>query len=243
MLVTGASQRIGAAIALLAHVQGYRVGVHYRASAHQAAELVDTLNAKRAESAVSFCAEFSELDQCQGLIDAVIDQFGRLDVLVNNASEFFPTPLGQIDSANLSRIFKANVFAPLLLMQAAVPALSANSGAVVNILDIYADMVHPDHSAYCASKAALSMITRSMAVECAPQVRVNGVAPGAILWPEGESSVSEADKAAMLEKIPLHKTGTAEQIAAAVLYLCSDEAAFITGQTLALDGGRTAAAG
>jgi len=160
-------------------------------------------------------------------------------VLVNNASEFFPTPLGSVDQQQLDKVFQANVFAPLLLTQAALPALVAQQGSVVNIVDIYAKLVHPQHTAYCASKAALSMLTRSLAVECAPDVRVNGVAPGAILWPEGESSVSDDIKAQMLEKIPLKTIGNAEQIAAAVLYLSSEEAAYITGQILPVDGGRT----
>ncbi len=239
MLITGASQRIGAAIARKAHERGYRVVVHYRASAEPAELLVRSLNDVRADSAISLSADFSQLDHCNQLIASAIAQWGRLDVLVNNASEFFPTPLGAITQNHLQQIFNANVFAPLLLAQAAMPELQRRQGAVVNILDIYAKLVHRDHSVYCASKAALSMLTASLAVECAPEVRVNGVAPGAILWPVGESEVSETAKACMLEKIPLRKTGAADQIAAAVMYLCGDDAGFITGQTIAIDGGRT----
>lgn len=239
MLVTGASQRIGAAIAQHAHAKGYRVVIHYRNSAEAAAALVNTLNQKRTNSALSLAADFASLNNCEPLISSILDQWGRLDALVNNASEFFPTPLGTIDSKQLDQLFSANVFAPLLLTQAALPALKQQLGSVVNIVDIYARRVHPAHPVYCASKAALAMLTRSLAFECAPEVRVNGVAPGAILWPEGDSSVSEQAKTQMLEKIPLCKTGSAEQIAAAVLYFCSDDAAFVTGQVLSVDGGRT----
>ncbi len=240
MLITGASQRIGAAIGRKAHSEGYRVVVHYRTSATQAASLVESLNKSRADSAVSLPADFADLTHCSQLIEAAVSRWGRLDVLVNNASEFFPTPLGDIEPACLQQTFSANVFAPLLLTQAALPQLRSRNGAVVNILDIYAGVAHPDHSVYCASKAALSMLTRSLAVECAPDVRVNGVAPGAILWPDGQSEITEQAKAEMLKKIPLAKTGKAEHIAAAVTYLCSANAEFITGQTIAIDGGRTA---
>ncbi|MEM7256029.1 MAG: pteridine reductase [Pseudomonadota bacterium] len=240
MLVTGASQRIGAAIARRAHQHGYRVVVHFRGSAPAASALTESLNASRADSAICLQADFAELDGCEQLIQAATRHWDRLDVLVNNASEFFPTAVGQITQADLHRTFNANVFAPLLLTQAAMPQLSRCDGAVVNILDIYAQHVKPDHSVYCASKAALAMLTRSLAVDCAPQVRVNGIAPGAILWPEGESALTDHEKAALLSAIPLGKTGSAEQIAAAVIYLCSSDAEFITGQTLAIDGGRTA---
>lgn len=240
MLITGASQRIGAAIARRAHSEGYRVVIHYRTSRDSAARLVETLNSVRSGSAVCLAADFANVNSCNPLIDAAVEQWGRLDVLVNSASEFYPTPVGNVTPADLERIFSANVFAPLLLSQAALPALRQAHGSVVNILDIYAARVHPDHSVYCASKAALSMLTRSLAVECAPHVRVNAVAPGAILWPDGGSAISEQAKTAMLEKIPLRKTGSAEQIAGAVSYFCSDDAEFITGQTLAIDGGRSA---
>lgn len=240
MLVTGASQRLGAAIARRAHGEGYHVAVHYRSSMSAAVDLVDELNDRRAGSAVGVCADFARLDTCNPLIETTVAQWGRLDVLVNNASEFFPTPIGGISPAVLQKTFTANVFAPLLLIQSALPALRQSHGAVVNILDIYAERVHLEHSVYCASKAALAMVTRALAVECAPEVRVNGVAPGAILWPEGESAITDEAKSAMLDKIPLRKTGSAEQIAGAVSYLCSHDAEFITGHTITIDGGRTA---
>ena len=238
MLVTGASQRIGAAIVRHAHSAGYRVIVHYRRSAEQAGNLVASLNAEREHSAVSLQADFANPETFERLIDAATAVWERLDVLVNNASEFSPAPVGSIGYAQLQETFTANVFAPLLLSQAALPALRRQRGAVINILDIYANRVHPDHTVYCASKAALSMITKSLAVECAPDVRVNGIAPGAILWPEGQIAVTDEAKAAMLEKIPLQRIGDAKQIALAVEYLC--KADFVTGQTIAIDGGRTA---
>ena len=200
--------------------------------------LAGALNAERKNSAACVQADFADLTSTERLIESALEQWGRLDVLINNASEFFPTPLGDIHLEDMQKTFNANVFAPLLLTQAALPALKQQRGAVVNILDIYSSKVHPDHSVYCASKAALAMLTRSLAVECAPDVRVNGVSPGAILWPEGESAVSEEFKAAMLDKIPLRTTGNADQIAAAVAYLCNAD--FVTGQTIAIDGGRSA---
>lgn len=239
MLITGASQRIGAAIARIAHAQGYRVVVHYRSAVDAASKLVDSLNSIRRNSAICVATDLCESGRCKPLVDSVLDQWGRFDVLVNNASEFFPTPLGAVERQQLDKIFSANVFAPLLLTQAALPALRRHQGAVVNIVDIFGELVHPQHSVYCASKAALSMLTRSLAHECAPEVRVNGVAPGAILWPEGVGAKSEREKKRILEQIPLRKTGSVEQIAAAVLYLCSDDAAFVTGQVLSVDGGRT----
>lgn len=238
-LVTGASQRIGAAIARRAHRAGYRVFIHYRSSASSASRLADELNRERPDSAACGQADFSAPDSCSELIASCIGQWGQLDLLVNNASEFFPTPLGSITVDNLEKTFAANVFAPLLLVQAAGPHLQSTGGCIVNVVDIYAHKVHRDHAVYCASKAALAMLTKSLAVELAPAVRVNGIAPGAILWPEGEVGLTEEKKSAALAKVPLKRMGSAEQIAAAVMYFSSIDASFITGQILPIDGGRT----
>jgi pteridine reductase len=239
MLVTGAAQRIGAAIASVAHSAGYRTAIHYRSSEKQARHLVSVLNEKRPASAISIQGDLSDTTDCLAIVADCIEQFGRLDALINNASEFFPTPLGHIDRQAIDKTFSANVYAPLFLTQAAACELRRRQGVVINIVDIYASKVHPEHPVYCASKAALAMLTRSLAVECAPEVRVNGVAPGAILWPEGDAALSDASIAERLKQIPLQKIGSADQIASAVLYLCSDDAAFITGQILSLDGGRS----
>lgn len=237
-LITGASQRIGAAIAAHLHGNGYNVFIHYRSSADAAAGLVDQLNRQRANSAVCGQADFSNLHSCEQLVVACVKQWGQLDLLVNNASEFFPTAFGSIGVDDIERTFTANVYAPLLLVQSANQYLQASAGSVVNIVDIYANIVHRNHAVYCGSKAALAMLTRSLAVELAPGVRVNGVAPGAILWPDAEAALSEDAKSEVLGKVPLQRMGTAEHIAAAVLYLASEDAGFVTGEILNVDGGR-----
>ncbi len=238
-VVTGASQRIGAAIARQAHSGGYNVLIHYRNSGKAALALAEQLNHQRADSAACVQADFSEPGSCSELITECAERWGQLDLLVNNASEFFPTPIGTISSAQITSVFAANVYAPLLLAQAARPYLQSSNGSVVNIVDVYASVVHRDHPVYCASKAALAMLTKSLAVDLAPAIRVNGIAPGAILWPDGESAITDNQKAAAIENIPLSKTGDASQIASAVMYLASDAAAFMTGHIMTIDGGRT----
>jgi len=158
-------------------------------------------------------------------------------LLVNNASEFYPTPVGQITEDVIQKLFATNLQAPLLLAQTAFPHLSKTGGCVINILDIYSAIAHKEHSVYSASKAALSMLTKSFATDFAPDVRVNGVSPGAILWPEGSAELSETQKQSVLEKIPLERKGDVRDIADAVVYLAN--AKFVTGQILKVDGGRT----
>lgn len=238
-LITGGAQRIGAACAERLHREGFNVVIHYRNSSDSAVALAKKLNQIRSGSAAVVAADFEKPDSGEKLIAYCIDEFGRLDVLVNNASEFFPTPIGSISINEVSTLFSVNVFAPLLLAQAAWPYLQKHSGSVVNIVDVYASIVHKDHAAYCSSKAALLMLTKSLAVEFAPGVRVNGIAPGAILWPEGDAATSLQQKEKVMAKIPMKRMGSPELIASAVAFLCSDEAAFTTGQILNVDGGRT----
>lgn len=239
VIVTGASRRIGAAIASAAHSQGYRVLVHYRSSEKEARILTEKFNKHRSDSAVSVHADFADSNSCEQLVSACISHWGRLDLLVNNASEFYPTPVGSISKADLQKLYAANVFAPLLLSQAAQPHLKIQQGSIVNIVDIYASVVRADYSVYSSCKAALQMLTKSLAVELAPQVRVNGIAPGAILWPDGGEALSKIEKQTLLQKVPMQKKGNAEQIAAAVLFLASEDAGFTTGQILSVDGGRS----
>jgi pteridine reductase len=179
-------------------------------------------------------ADLADSARLPGLVDAAVARFGRLDALVNNASMFHPTPLGEITVAQCDALFAVNARAPLLLAQAAAPHLKAAHGAIVNITDIYAERPLPQHAAYGMSKAALRMATLALAQELAPEVRVNAVAPGAILWPGNKS---DADRAAALARIPLQRTGTPEEIANTVLWLIRD-AGYITGQTIRVDGGR-----
>lgn len=235
-LVTGAARRIGATIAETLHSAGARVVIHYRGSAEEADELAGRLNAIRPKSAVAMQADLLQEDSPAALVDAVIRWSGRLDILVNNASSFYPTPLGQIDATNWADLTGSNLQAPLFLSQAALPHLTANGGNIVNIVDIHARRPLRDHHVYGAAKAGLSMLTRSLAKELAPAVRVNGVAPGAIAWPE--DGMTEAVKKSIIEQIPLGRTGKPADIANAVLFLVRD-ATFITGQIIPLDGGRS----
>ena len=231
-LVTGSSQRIGAAVVRELHSQGLTVAIHYRNSAHQAKELTQELNGIRANSAVEFQADLYEFDQVLELGNQLTRSFGRLDVLVNNASEFQPNAIGDTSTESFDRMFGIHVKAPYFLVQSVLPALRIVKGCVVNVTDIYASYPLQNYSLYCASKAALEALTKSMALELAPEVRVNAVAPGAILWAEGETVAQE-----VLSKTPLGRIGTVNELAAAVKFLALD-ATFSTGQTLTVDGGR-----
>lgn len=233
-LVTGAARRIGAVIARTLHAAGYDVALHYRASRGELDALAGALEAQRGHSTLVLQADLADSAQLPGLVDAVTAHFGRLDALVNNASMFHPTPLGTITPAQCDALFAVNARAPLLLAQAAAPHLKAAHGAIVNITDVYAERPLPQYAAYAMSKAALRMATLALARELAPGVRVNAVAPGAILWPEGKSA---ADRDAALKRIPLQRTGTPEEIADTVLWLIRD-AGYVTGQTVRVDGGR-----
>ena len=238
-IVTGAAKRIGAGITRTLHQSGYNMLVHYRSDKSVATDLINELNDIRADSAIGVHADLVSDSAPDELVSAAVDHWGRLDLLVNCASQFFPTPVGSISAEVIQSIFASNVQAPLLLAQAALPHLQSTDGCVVNIVDIYSGVVHKEHPVYCASKAALAMLTKSLAVEFAPRVRVNGISPGAILWPDGDAEISEQKKSEILGIIPLARMGHPDQIAGAVKYLSSTDAGFITGQILALDGGRT----
>lgn len=235
-LVTGAARRIGAAIATRLHRSGADVAIHYRGSAAEAAALVDKLNGIRADSAAAFQADLIDTPVLPGLVDDVIGWRGRLDILVNNASTFYPTPPGEITEAHWDDLMGSNLKAPLFLSQAALPELQKTGGAIVNIVDIHAQRPLRNHTVYGPAKAALAMLTRSLAKDLAPAVRVNGVSPGAILWPENE--LDEAAKRAILEQVPLERAGDPDDIAGAVLFLVQD-ATYVTGQIIAVDGGRS----
>ena len=236
-LVTGAARRVGAVIARTLHGAGYDVALHYRQSRGELDALAEALEARRAHSTLVLQADLADSAQLPGLVDAVIARFGRLDALVNNASIFHATPLGEITAAQCDAFFAVNARAPLLLAQAAAPHLKTAHGAIVNITDIHAERPLPQHAAYGMSKAALRLATAALAQALAPEVRVNAVAPGAILWPKGKS---DADRDAVLARIPLQRTGTPGEIANRVLWLIRD-AGYITGQTVRVDGGRTLA--
>jgi pteridine reductase len=238
VLVTGSARRVGAVIVRCLHAAGASVGVHYGRSEAAAHALVNDLNALRTDSAACWAADLRRFAAAEPLIAAVLAHFGRLDELVNNASTFYPTPLAEIDEAAWNDLVGTNFMAPLLLCQAAAPALRQAQGAVVNITDIHAERPLPGYPLYCAAKGALLTLTRALAIELAPSVRVNAVAPGPILWPSNDS-FDAAARRDIIEHTLLKHEGSAQDIASAVRFLLSD-AAYITGQVINVDGGRTA---
>lgn len=235
VLVTGASRRIGAAIARHLHAGGARVAIHYRQSADDARALAASLNDLRADSARIFQADLARVAELAPLIDEVTGWCGGLDALVNNASSFFPTPVGEITEADWDDLVGSNLKGPLFLCQAAAPTLRENAGSIINLVDIHAQRPLRSHTVYGAAKAGLVMVTRSLAKELAPEVRVNGIAPGAILWPE--DGMTDAARASILEQIPLARPGEPADIAGCVSYLLG--ARYVTGQIIAVDGGRS----
>lgn len=237
-LITGAAQRIGAVIARTLHAAGYNVVLHYLNSQNAAQVLCAELNALRQQSAISLSADLNNVEAIQQLAHHAIQQWQRIDALVNNASAFFPTPVGSATEAQWNNVMGSNALAPFFLSQALAAKLAEQRGAIVNIADIYADRPLAQHTLYCMAKAANVMLTKSLAKELAPQVRVNGIAPGAILWPEQGGAVSTGAQTALLEKVPMQCSGMPEDIANTVLFLLRD-APYITGQIIAVDGGRS----
>jgi pteridine reductase len=236
VLVTGAARRVGATIARTLHAAGYDLALHCRHSRTELDALVAELEHARPRSTLALQADLSDLARVPELVMTTLLHFRRLDGLVNNASAFHPTPLGMITPAQWDELFAANARAPLFLAQAAGPHLAGRHGAIVNIVDIYAERPLPRHSVYCMAKAALAMATRALAQELAPDVRVNGVAPGAVLWPEAGKPY--ADQQELLARTPLQRSGTPQDVAGAVLWLLRD-APFVTGQIIRVDGGRS----
>ena len=240
-LITGAAKRLGATIAAQLHKRGYRVIVHYGRSSKEAEQQVAGVNAQRADSALAMQADVADVAALETMVAQAAARWGRLDLLVNNASTFYPTPLGSLAESAFDDLVATNLKAPLFLIQAARPHLARSRGSVVNIIDIHARRPLKNYSAYCAAKAGLDAITRSLAVELAPDVRVNGVAPGAILpHPDfvGDLNAWERETAA---PVPMARTGQPQDIAHTVAFLASDEAAYVTGQIIAVDGGKSRA--
>jgi pteridine reductase len=235
-LVTGAARRIGAAIARRLHTAGASVVLHYRGAEGEAAALEKELNATRAGSAAKVKADLLAPIAPRALIMEACDRFGRLDVLVNNASTFYPTAVGAIESTHWEELMGSNLRAPLFLAQEAAPELKKNAGAIVNIVDIHAERPLQGYLVYSVAKAGLAALTRALALELAPAVRVNGVAPGAIAWPE-DGQFDPAERERIVATTPLARLGTPEEIARAVHFLAC--APFVTGQILAVDGGRS----
>jgi pteridine reductase len=236
VLVTGAGKRVGAVIARTLHAAGYDLALHYRHSAADTELLAASLERQRAGSTYSLQGELADIETLPGLVQRVLGRYGRLDALVNNASAFYPTPVGSATTAQWNELFASNAQAPFFLAQAATPALREAGGAIVNLVDIYAERPLANHPLYCMAKAALAAMTRSLALDLGPQVRVNGVAPGAVMWPSDGKPYD--DQQAMLARTPLQRAGSPEDVAGAVLWLLRD-APFVTGQIIRVDGGRT----
>lgn len=238
VLVTGAARRVGAEIARVLHATGATVVLHYRQSGEEAEALAAALIALRPGSATTLQADLLNPGTAERLVAEVLDRHGRLDGLVNNASSFFPTPVGRITEAEWDDLIGSNLKAPLFLIQAAAEALARAGGAVVNIVDIHAERPLAGYPVYSAAKAGLVGLTRAMAIELAPRVRVNGVSPGAIQWPE-DGQFSAAERSAIERHTLLRRIGSPADIAGAVRFLLL-EAPYVTGQILAVDGGRSA---
>lgn len=234
-LVTGAARRVGAVIARTLHGAGMDLAIHYRSSRDEALALQAELNAERAESVVLIQSELRCPANLHSLIRQVHASFGGLDVLVNNASVFYPTLVEGTSESHWDEIMETNLKAPFFLAQAAARSLRERGGTIINISDIHADRPLKNHPVYSVSKAALNMLTQSLARELAPHVRVNAIAPGAILWPE--HGQDELTRQRILSRIPLKRQGDPSDIARAVLFLVRD-APYVTGQVLAIDGGR-----
>ncbi|MGH8141533.1 MAG: pteridine reductase [Steroidobacteraceae bacterium] len=237
-LVTGGARRVGAAIVRALHAAGANVVIHYHRSAAEASALAAQLERIRRGSAVVAMADLLDLATLPRLSAAATERFGALHLLVNNASSFYPTPLGQMTAAQWEDLFGTNLRAPLFLAQAAADALRRSRGSIVNIVDIHGQRPLRDHAIYCTAKAGLIMLTRALARELAPEVRVNAIAPGTILWPE--HGMDEPLRQHILEQTPLRRQGSPQDIARAVLFF-SASAPFVTGQILAVDGGRSIA--
>ena len=240
VLVTGGAQRVGAAIVRHLHAQGWTVLVHYRHSSQAATALVAELHNIRPMSAFSVYANLDNIEEINALPKRILELTGSLDALVNNASTFFATQIGRASLDDWNNLISSNARAPFFLSQALNPLLQEAHGTIVNIVDIHAQRPFKQHTIYCMAKAALQMMTYSLAKELAPKVRVNGVAPGAVLWPEAQtaSAIASDTQQQILASVPLQRSGCPEDIARTVNFLIND-APYITGQIIAVDGGRS----
>ncbi len=234
-LITGAARRIGAAIARMLHRNGYNIIIHYSSADNEAAQLADELNAARADSAHLEKMNLLDSAQLPALIASAAQRWQRLDALINNASSFYPTPVDEIKESDWENLVGTNLKAPLFLSQYAAPHLQATKGCIVNIVDIHAERPMRKHVVYSVAKAGLVALTKSLARELAPSVRVNAVAPGAILWPEQDMPASTKDS--ILQRVALQRPGEPDDIARTVNFLIND-APYITGQVIPVDGGR-----
>ena len=238
VLVTGGAKRVGAAICRRLHAAGARIAVHYRSSTQEALALQEELNALRPDSAAIFQADLLELPALPQLVHEIVESFGRLDALVNNASSFYATPLAEVDEQQWNDLFGTNLRAPLFLAQAAAVELRRRHGTIVNIADIHAERPMHGHLLYSVAKAGLVALTRGLAQEMAPQVRVNAIAPGVIIWPENAAWLDEEQRRKIVAHTLLKREGVPDDVARAVQFLINDSP-YVTGQVIAVDGGRS----
>ena len=237
ILITGGARRVGAAICRRLHAAGASLLVHYRSSAVEARALQVELNAQRPDSVALLQADLLKVSNAAELVKAALKRFGRLDALINNASSFYPTPVGEINEKAWDDLVGTNLKAPLFLAQAAAPELRKSHGCIVNILDIHAELPMRSHAVYTAAKGGLTALTRALARDLGPEVRVNGISPGTILWPEDDAWKDEVARQRVINQTALKRIGEPDDIARAVEFLVA-EAPFVTGQVLAVDGGR-----
>jgi pteridine reductase len=235
-LITGGARRLGAAIARKLHGDGFRVIIHYHQSVTQAQQLAEELNHLRADSAVCVFGDLRQCDVANDLAKTCRAVWGRLDCLVNNASSFYPTPLASATPSQWQDLFASNLTGPLFLSLGLADELRARNGTIVNLVDINVRRPLADYGFYCIAKAGVAMMVKTLALELAPQVRVNGIAPGAILWPEGAAQLSAANKSATLAQIPLQRLGSEADIANLAAFLAQNPS-YLTGQVIAVDGG------
>lgn len=236
-LITGAARRIGASIARNLHFHNYNVVIHYHHSSSEAMLLAKELNLLRPDSAICIHGDLLNTASLNDLIQECVRVWQRLDVLINNASTFYPTPVGEINEVQWGDLIGSNLKAPLFLTQAAVPYLRQQKGNVVNIIDIHANRPMLNHTVYSIAKAGLAMLTKSMALELAPDIRVNGISPGANIWPEGQNQIEPDKQVKLITKIPLQRVGEPQDIADGVKFLLDNK--YITGQIIAVDGGKS----
>ena len=236
-LITGAARRVGEEIARALHARGVRVIIHYRNSATLAEAICKELNAIRPDSAAILQGDLTATHSLAKLITAAAAVWQGLDILVNSASGFYPTPIAQANEQQWEDLFAANLKAPYFLCQAAIPYLQKSHGHIINITDLHASYSMRDYSIYCMSKAGLQMLTKALAKELGPEIHVNAIAPGVVAWPEGENALSKEQQQGLITKAALQRPGSAAAIAKAVLYLALDSE-YITGQTIHVDGGR-----
>jgi pteridine reductase len=239
VLITGGAKRVGAATARLLHAAGANLMIHFRSSATDARALQEELNAGRSDSVALIQADLLDVAGLPSLVNKTVATFGRLDVLVNNASSFYPTPVGSIKMSDWEDLMGSNLRAPLFLSQAAAPELKKHRGCIVNIADIHADRPMKSYVVYSVAKAGVVGLTKSLARELGPEVRVNAVAPGPILWPEANEHFDEVSRQRIVSHTILKIAGEPEDIARAVRFFVLD-APYVTGQVLAVDGGRSA---